>query len=65
MGGLGAMFPSGVSKERVTHWSGVSGAEGQPTGSRGGALTGFQGSALNPSEEPTTTGAQPVVIVGY
>jgi len=34
-------------------------------GVEGRALAGFQGSALNPSEEPTTTEAKPVVIVGY
>lgn len=31
----------------------------------GRTLAGFQGRALNPSEVPTTTEAQPVVIVRY
>ena len=41
-------------------------AEGvTPCRVEGRALAGFQGRALNPSGEPTTTEAQPVVIVGY
>lgn len=55
--------PGGVSKERVTLWSGCIGLK---------ALAGFlgqrpkwDGAKPSPSGEPTTTEAQPVVIVGY
>ena len=56
--------PSGVPKERVTLWSGVSGAESQPTGFSG-QRPEWDGAKPSPSGEPTTTEAQPVVIVGY
>lgn len=56
--------PSGVSKERVTLWSGVSGAESRPTGFLG-QRPKWDGAKPSPSGEPTTTEAKPVVIVGY
>ena len=63
MGFLGVLPISGVSKERVTLWSGCIGLT---------ALTGFSGqrpewdgATPSPSGEPTTTKAERVVIVGY
>lgn len=63
MGFLGVLPISGVSKERVTLWSGCIGLT---------ALTGFSGqrpewdgATPSPSGEPTTTEAKRVVIVGY
>lgn len=63
MGFLGVLPISGVSKERVTLWSGCIGLT---------ALAGFSGqrpewdgATPSPSGEPTTTKAERVVIVGY
>ena len=63
MGFLGVLPISGVSKERVTLWSGCIGLT---------ALAGFSGqrpewdgATPSPSGEPTTTEAKRVVIVGY
>ena len=63
MGFLGVLPISGVSKERVTLWSGCIGLT---------ALAGFSGqrpewdgAKPSPSGEPTTTKAKRVVIVGY
>ena len=63
MGFLGMLPISGVSKERVTLWSGCIGLT---------ALAGFlgqrpkwDGAKPSPSGEPTTTKAKRVVIVGY
>ena len=63
MGFLGVLPISGVSKERVTLWSGCIGLT---------ALTGFSGqrpewdgATPSPSGEPTTTKAERVVIVSY
>jgi len=63
MGFLGVLPISGVSKERVTLWSGCIGLT---------ALAGFSGqrpewdgAKPSPSGEPTTTEAKRVVIVGY
>ena len=63
MGFLGMLPISGVSKERVTLWSGCIGLT---------ALAGFSGqrpewdgATPSPSGEPTTTKAERVVIVGY
>lgn len=53
--------PGGVSKERVTLWSG---SESRPTGFLG-QRPKWDGAKPSPSGEPTTTEAQPVVIVGY
>ena len=62
-GFLGVLPISGVSKERVTLWSGCIGLT---------ALAGFSGqrpewdgATPSPSGEPTTTKAERVVIVGY
>ena len=54
--------PGGVSKERVTLWSGCIGLKFL-AGS--GAEPAWDGAKPSPSGEPTTTEAQPVVIVGY
>ena len=56
------MSPSGVSKERVTLWSGCIGLK-VLAGSR--AEPSWDGAKPSPSGEPTTTEAKRVVIVGY
>ena len=60
----GARPLSGVSKERVTLWSGVLGADSHPTGFLGQSHK-WDGAKPSPSGEPTTTEAKRVVIVGY
>ena len=54
--------PGGVSKERVTLWSGCIGLK-ILAGSR--AEPSWDGAKPSPSGEPTTTEAKRVVIVGY
>ena len=63
MGFLGVQPISGVSKERVTLWSGCTGLK---------ALAGFlgqrpkwDGATPSPSGEPTTSERSGEVIVGY
>ena len=63
-GSQGSRPLSGVSKERVTLWSGVLGADSPPTGFLGQSHK-WDGATPSPSGEPTTTEAKRVVIVGY
>ena len=64
MGFLGVLPISGVSKERVTLWSGVLGADSPPTGFLG-QRPEWDGATPSPSGEPTTLERSGEVIVGY